>query len=119
MAEVDFSNAKIEPMADGAWSLFPSKNPTIRANVSLSQGTLYAISGSTLSTIASGSVTQLVNQQKQLMYLYQGTFTASGTEFYVMNTSSSTEVSGWRIYNISFNSGDTYVFQINATLVCN
>lgn len=121
MAEVDFSNARIEPYAYtpiGSTHYNPV-NPTYRENVSLNQSTLYSRDFGTI--IAPGAkVTQLVNLQKQLIYLYQGTFTQSGTEFYILNYSGSGYMSTcWRVSNISFNSGDTYTFTINATLTCN
>lgn len=114
MAEVDFTNAKIEPVSNLGGGLY---NPTAAANVSLAS-TNY-LCDSSLNNIASLTRTQLINQQKQLMFLYQGTFTASGTEFYIYGVSGSTRVGAWRIYNISFSSGDTFIFQINADLVCN
>lgn len=104
MAMVDFSNAKIEPAG--------TVNTTGSANVSLNTGWL---KDSNHNNIGGNTLTQLINQQKQLMYLYQGTFTASGTEFYIWGGNTGE----WRVYNISFSSGDTYVFQINASLVCN
>ena len=105
MAQVDFSNARIEP-----WD---TTNNTAWANLNLDNGDLYA---EHWVQISSGSVSRLINQQKQLMYLYQGTFTASGTEFYV---STGGRAGQWKVSNISFSNGDTYVFQINASLVCN
>ena len=111
MAEVDFTNARIEPSSLGNWV-----NPTNAADVSLNNYSYYLLDSSGSSISSALSPTQLINQQKQLMFLYQGTFTASGTEFYIRPTSS---LSGWKVSNISFNSGDTFVFQINATLTCN
>lgn len=112
MAEVDFSNARIEPIG--------TVNATKSAEVSLNiaGGILSDVSGNQIST--GYSISRLINAQKQLMYIYQGTFTASGTMFYIQqNVGQSANHSGWKISNISFNSGDTYVFQINANLVCN
>lgn len=111
MAEVDFSHAKIEPATTG-WMTFI--NPTSVAYVTLSaaSGNIYNSSGTTIGNIFA---TRLVNEQKQLVYQYQGTFSASGTEFY-MSTGQSH--SAWRVFNISFNSGDTYLFQVKADLIC-
>lgn len=114
MAQVDFSNARIEPA-----NISPSVNPTAYSNLTLAgyNDTLY---DSRINAVSSNiNVTQLTNQQKQLMYLYQGTFSASGTEFYIIHAPSYTNYAGWKVSNISFSAGDTYVFQINATLVCN
>ena len=113
MAEVDFSNARIEPA-----TIYKSEtmvNATINSNLSLDNGFLRNVSGSSISTDVQRSV--LVNEKKQLMYLFQGSFSASGTEFYVYKSDGGK--AAWKISNISFSAGDTYVFQINATLVCN
>lgn len=117
MAEVDFSHAKIEPMAVGVWSEYPNtKNPTEGNNVTLTGSMVIFRNGGVAYTI-SYTRTDLVNQQKKLVYQYQGTFPTSGSEFHLFNRISS-DVYGWRIYNISFNSGDTFVFQIQADLIC-
>ena len=114
MAQVDFSNARIEPY--DTWGGYPLKNPTFNANLGLNYGggnsNLFNINDQVISS--SFTCTQLINQQKQLMYLYQGTFSASGTEFYIKG-----DTVVWKVSNISFSNGDTFVFQINATLVCN
>ena len=107
MAMVDFSNARIEVNSTD------TESPTKYANVNLAGGYLYDASGN---VIGGSNISQLINQQKQLMYNYQGTFSASGTEFYVVGNGYQAR---WKISNISFSSGDTYVFQINASLVCN
>lgn len=109
MAEVDFSHAKIEPSGFDANYV----NPTARNDVSLSasSGWIYNSSAGTIGNIYS---TKLVNEAKQIVYQYQGTFSASGTEFY-MGTGDYTL---WRVFNISFNTGDTYIFQVKADLIC-
>lgn len=114
MAEVDFSNARIEPAS--TWQSQTLQNPTKNAYVSLgatgsANNYLYDINGN---RIASLTRSQLINQKKQLMYLYQGTFTTSGTSFILGD-----DLAAWKVSNISFQNGDTYVFQINATLTCN
>ena len=111
MAEVDFSHAKIEP-ATTAWENFI--NPTSVAYVTLSAASGF-IYNSSATTIGNISATKLVDAQKQLVYQYQGTFSASGTEFY---TTTGQAHSAWRVYNISFNSGDTFIFQVKADLIC-
>ena len=117
MAEVDFTNARIEPFT-GTIDTRTNVNPTRQDLVSINNPTSLADAyGNSITT--NHSTTRLVNEQKQLMYLYQGTFTASGTAFYILHLPSGSEICGWKVSNISFNSGDTYVFQINATLVCN
>lgn len=114
MAEVDFSNARIEPAS--SYMSLSLRNPTVIANVALSyNNALYNASGTAITS--SFNRTQLINQQKQLMYLYQGTFSTSGTEFYIVGSDDS--LAAWKVSNISFQAGDTFIFQINATLTCN
>lgn len=108
MAQVDFSNAIIEPIISG------NVNSSSNYYLNLNNGTL--ANGSGNSIVTSNSKNVLINEKKQFLILYQGTFTASGTEIYIR----ASDYSGWwRIRNISFSSGDTYLFQINATLTCN
>ena len=118
MAEVDFSNARIEP-CNVVITSSTNVNPTKFTNVSLWNNPLYiySVSQGHTTAIGNGTETRLTNQQKQLVYLYQGTFSASGTEFYILNSDSSSHA-GWKISNISFNSGDTFVFKIRADLIC-
>lgn len=107
MAMVDFSNAHIEPSG--------TQNVTADTTLNLNVSGLYDSSGNRINSNSS-TRSELVNQQKQLMYNYQGEFTDSGTELYIYQNVSTR---CWRISNISFSNGDTYVFQINATLTCN
>ena len=109
MAVVDFSNAHIEatsinntkPMTIGYLGLrgyrgdprvCDSSGSSIVSNLQQTDGTV---------TINSTYVT------------LSGTFTASGTELYVGNT-----VNGllWKISNVSFSSGDTFDFRIDAEI---
>ena len=122
MAMVDFSNARIEPVAypgigQGAFSTYSAVNPTEKIYISFySNVNLWNADGGTISTNA--SISQLLNESKQMILLYQGTFNTSGTEFYIISYGNSV-MGAWKVSNISFNSGDNYVFQINANLVCN
>jgi len=106
MAMVDFSNARIEPVG--------TQNMTAYSSLDLNTTILRDANDNYVSN--SFTPSRLINQQKQLMYLYQGTFTASGTEFYMYYTNGQGK---WKVSNISFSSGDTFIFQINANLVCN
>lgn len=108
MAQVDFSNARIE-----IYTASNKPNPTQSMYVNLQTGVLNNSEG--VRIVNNYSVSVQTSEAKQLILLYQGTFTASGTEFYISAGSSAP----WKVSNISFNSGDTYVFQINATLTCN
>lgn len=111
MAEVDFSNAKITPSTLSGWV-----NPTVNSDISLNPSGYYLFDSNNTQISGAIYLDKLLNTQKQLVIQYQGTFTASGTEFYVRTVSS--YMAGWRVYNISFNSGDTFIFQIKADLIC-
>lgn len=116
MAEVDFSHARIQPYTDTTF--LPSwtrLNPTALSNVALDQRNLLDISGT---TISSATVTKIKDAQKQIVYQYSGTFTASGTEFYLLPAWGGTYITGWKVSNISFSAGDTYQFSIKADLIC-
>jgi len=116
MAEVDFSNARIEPLtAFGSYTNIV--NPvSLYGYLSLTYGSyLYDVNDN---TIASMTATVLTNTSNQLVVSFRGTFTTSGTEFYIIGASYP-RACGWKISNISFSAGDTYTFQINASLVCN
>lgn len=108
MAAVDFSNARLS--VDTTRTKSPIYPPYLNLPSSPCD-----INGNSISTAA--SATRIVDEQNKVSYKYNGTFTASGTEFYFGNYYPSEQ--RWRISNITFNSGDTYVFQINATLTCN
>ena len=112
MAEVDFSNAKIAPGV--TYASLTWQNPTKNTNVSLASNTFSYLYDANDNPVSTGLVrTRLKNVQKQLVYLYQGTFSTSGTEFYLVDS-----YAGWRVWNISFNAGDTFMFKIRADLIC-
>lgn len=107
MAEVDFTNARISPEQSG-------KNPTGAPLVNIDTGVLTNASGN---LVASGNHTVTKNTAQQFVILYSGTFDVSGTEFYLRSYGSSTACA-WKVSNITFSAGDTYVFSIKADLIC-
>lgn len=105
MADVDFSNARITPIKD-------SRNNLEFNYINLpTSGNIYDANSQGIGTL-SGQV--IINEQKQFVIIYSGSFTASGTEFYMASYSGA----WWKISNISFNSGDTFMFKIRADLIC-
>ena len=102
MAEVDFSHARIQPNTDYTGN--PTRNSYV--GVTVAEGYLYGDGGS---IVARPIVTRITNQQKQFVYQFAGTFSLSGTKFYV---------GVWTVTNVSFSSGDTFIFQIQADLIC-
>ena len=103
MAQVDFSNAQIEPY---------SKTPMGTYNSGLNATTeLY---NSSTTVIGSVSITTLKNDTNEAIFQYTGTFSATGTEFLFGYYGS---YLCWKVSNVSFNSGDTFSFKIKANVV--
>lgn len=104
MAQVDFTNAHIEPYGN---------NPIyIETDVGLNGVNFYNASGNAITSLTR-TVTK--NESDNLVYTYSGTFHASGTEFF-MRGNNSYDVK-WRVYNISFSNGDTFNFKISANII--
>lgn len=106
MAEVDLSNAVLQPY---------NKHP---ANSTSYLGLRNArITDSSGASITSGvSSTIVTNTSNQLNVLFTATFNTSGTEFYIYDYQNGGPIH-WKVSNVSFASGDTITFQINADLV--
>lgn len=104
MAEVDFTNARIAP--------YGTSNSIKYGHLNINNGNLFDTSNNVIGT---GNYTIMKDTQKQLVVLYRGTFSASGTQFLVQANNSDAP---WKVSNISFNNGDTYVFSIKADLIC-
>ena len=110
MAQADFSNAKIEmyncPPTTGNSPPWSMQNIGISYN---SSGTLFNSSNQIICT--GNSMTQTSSQLGRRVFYFQGSFTANGTEFYIGANGSK----WWRVYDISFSSGDNYGFYIEIT----
>lgn len=106
MAQVDFTTAHIQPYGN---------NPIKGYNDVGWDNTLflYDVNGNQISTSAV-SKSVLENTSTKLLYQVSGTFSASGTEFYV---GVSPTYFLYRIYNISFSNGDTFSFRFDARLI--
>ena len=111
MAQVDLSNAILEPILDQN-----NKPPYYQYYISLwgvnTQIGVYDSSGTSIANNISRQ--KLIDVSNQLLVQISGTFTASGTEFY-LGLYSTPELH-YRISNVSFSSGDTFIFQIKANL---
>ena len=106
MARVDFSNAVIEFLEKdifssslGYWALNGYGGTFSFA--------LYDIEDN---SIATGNTPSAVSSAKGFTVTRTGTFTASGTEFYIRANVGSKRIA--RISNIVFREGDTYSFDI-------
>lgn len=111
MAMVDFTNAKIVPLEGYTRPVFDP------GYVNLYTSTFKDAVGNTINT--NGTRNVLINESKRLVLSFSGAFTTSGTEFYITATSGSPVPAKWRVYNISFQNGDTYSFEIPINLICN
>ena len=111
MAQIDFSNAHIEPV----------KNPAANGvtDVGLTAGYILMPTTGTSFNSMTPTRTLIKNDPKNLMYQYSGTIPSgnSGTELYLCPNTGSLSNSWWRIYNISYSAGDTFIFQISANII--
>ena len=100
MAQVDFSNAVLQPYSNSYYPMTRSGYLALGSNGALLNEYGYAIS----STV---SKTFLTNTPSKVSILCVGNFTTSGTEFYM-----GTDLI-WKISNVSFSNGDTFSFVID------
>ena len=107
MAQVDFTNAVLSLV---------STNTDVPTHYNYMGFNQY-LKDSSNNVISTATARVLDSAPKSFTYLWSGTFETSGTEFYIYDTLYGNM--GWKISNISFSSGDTYVFQIPVTLTCN
>ena len=106
MARVDFSNATIEFLNSAMYG---------KAYMGLDGGggsSYIGLYDSGNNSITSGHTVATVPNTKGFTVTRTGTFTESGTEFYIRSYVSGTGISA-RISNVIFQSGDTYSFDIN------
>lgn len=113
MAQVNFSNAILTPPST---PVFDTGGLGLGITNNNDAKRLWNNAGSYITS--SYDVTIIINEQKRRVAQYQGTFSASGTEFY-FGTGGSDATKKWKISNISFGIGDTYTFQIPVNLICN
>ena len=109
MAQVDFSNAVLS---------FHSYNPLSAWYVGLrwsSYVTAYITDDSGNVITSSLNVTQISRTVSYLKLGYSGTFSASGNEFYLATQANAGAIH-YKISNVSFNSGDSFYFEITANL---
>lgn len=106
MAQLDLSNAHITPVYspanDGTYLILTPTN--------------WKFSDANGTDISSGSGSILVQTTSYFKVYYSGTFTASGTQFYIGKVNSQPV---WRVSGVSFASGDTYAFTIKANIQLN
>lgn len=115
MAQIDFSNARIDCI-----------NPNFVFNSNLAQHRSYLMLGDLNFVTGSGSDSSglsTVNNGKNIIanvttkgfsVIKSGTVAASGDRIILRSNYGSTNV--WRVSNISFDTGDTFDFQINVRI---
>lgn len=103
MAQVDFSNAKLD-VVSGSLPLQYPYDLGIESSQDLRDSSNNVITSSFTRNVLS------TNYKKRTI-TFTGTFNASGTECYIR--SNYYERTFWRISNISFSSGDTFSFAID------
>lgn len=101
MAQVDFSNAVLD--------VYRSEKPMTHNDYLRLQNHGFFYNGGSVNE-QSGSVSVITNTPTKVSLLYTGTFTASGTEFYIAYTANA---GTFKVSNISFSAGDTYAFVID------
>lgn len=108
MAQVDFSNAVLSISTTSPLAIYFtgfSSNTSGNSNHILNQ------SGQAITS--SRSLTKNVTSKNKLIMTMSGTFSASGTEFYIAYSPDFF----WKVSNITFASGDTFTFQVTVDLV--
>ena len=104
MAQLDLTNAHIQPY---------STNPTLWHHLAMLENNyLYDVN---VNAISDGTKIKVSENNNSFRVRLAGTFTASGTEFYIVHKPQQTTY-GWKVTNVSFAVGDTYDFSIDAHL---
>lgn len=99
MAQVDFTNAVLDVYDN-------TKKPMTSSNYLGINGDVYFYNEQGSIINSNGAKSVILNTPAKVSILFTGSFTASGTSFH-------TDLSLWKVSNISFSSGDTYAFVID------
>ena len=109
MAQIDFSNAHIEPVYSPVYNA--------RSDVALNPDGFCNASGNFINRTTMVK-TVLVNETNKLVYHYTGSVSDSGTILYFGTTvGTGTNTLWWKFTNVSYNAGDTYDFKISANII--
>ena len=100
MAQVDFSNAKIEP------SDYNNPHPMGYDYLMQLDNSLFLYTREDGSINTNANKATLLSTSKKISILYTGTFTKSGNYFYLGTHYV------WKVSNITYNAGDTYSFVV-------
>jgi len=104
MAQIDFSNARIEP--------YGTNTPSANQYASLQISSFYDASG-VQKINENDSQTQVTTTKNRVVFRYRGRIQSgfSGTVFLIG--------SYWKVSNISYSAGDTYDFTVGCDITCN
>lgn len=111
MAQVDFSNAILRPQKTSL-----NRTSFDRPYLALAQNGAHIINANSVDVANVSGIDLIVNAEKQFVVQYTGTFTASGTRFFISYGSADMGEARWMMDNVTFASGDTFVFQIKVQL---
>lgn len=109
MAEIDFSNATV--------SVIGTSNVIDTSYVILNTCNLYDVTG--LNKYSNNFSRQVITATPKYSAIFYGTMARNGTEFYiyVQATNGNGETNrGYKISNISFQTGDTFNFIVSAEI---
>lgn len=101
MAQIDFSNAVLDVNGNST--------PLTEDDYMSFNNTAYLWNSQGQYITSNQTKTIINNTPAKVSILYTGSFTTSGTEFYIGNGGGNP----WKVSNISFSSGDTYSFVID------
>lgn len=111
MAQIDFSNAKIEPVS----TMKPFSQYKMALGVANNFNTYFKdADGNNILSVNYLAPTILANTPTRLSLIYSGTLgssIASGTAFYLGLSGAANKF--WKVSNISFSAGDTFGFQLD------
>lgn len=111
MAQVDFSNAHLDVFEGNEYvnTYNPMNHDLYMRLRSSAAEYFYDLQGNSISRI-NPTVSIIYESPTKVSILYVGEFTASGTSFLIglYSQSGNRKFAGWKVTNVSFNSGDSY-----------
>ena len=113
MAQIDFSNAVLEPVGNTHMNPYMSFEPTTNLSIAICDS-----SGTRIGSVTTKQ--RLVDESGKFVMLFIGSINsgiASSTEMYIGMGTQNPWTKYWKISNISFSGGDTFTLQIKSEFV--
>lgn len=113
MAQIDFSNAVLEPVDNTHMNPYMSFEPTTNQSMAICDST-----GARIGTITTKQ--RLIDETGKFVMLYIGSIasgTSASTEMYIGMGTQNPWTKYWKISNISFSGGDTFTLQIKSEFI--